>query len=170
MGEGAGLWRIGENLPWTAPWTGEAVFGLAPSPIFPGLRELTQKDAQGEGEPQLVGMHLGRQRRAILNHLCQVCGEPTTRGDRFLFPSVTGTFLKVKGRARYATHMPPVHGACAERAMRMCPHLRGAAAKPVAFPMDEGFLSPETSLAGNVGTSPRTGVGKRRRVRVLPCL
>lgn len=119
---------------------------MSPSPVFPGLRELTQKEAQGEGEPQLVGMHLGRQRRAILNHLCQVCGQPTDRGDRFLFPAVTGTFIKVKGRSHYATHMPPVHGACAERAMRMCPHLRGQAAKPTSFPHDEGFLSPQTDV------------------------
>ena len=75
---------------------------------------------------------------------------------------MTGTFLKVAGHHRYATHMPPTHGACAERAARLCPHLRTAFAKPVAFPRDAGFLAPETSLPDSLahlaGTLPAGGV------------
>ena len=108
--------------------------------------ELVQREAQGEGTPQFRGMNLMRQRRAITDHLCQVCGEATAATDRWLFPAVTGAFIKAKGGTRYATHMPPVHAACAERAGRLCPHLRAAQATPVAFPHDPGFLAPETSL------------------------
>jgi hypothetical protein len=143
---GATPWRIGENLPWTAPWTLEAEFRLAPSAAFPGLRELIQREAQGEGEPQFQGMNLMRQRRAIVGHLCQVCGEPTPPDDRWLFPTVTGAVVKAPGGPRYATHMPPTHAACAERARRLCPHLRATLAEPVAFPRDAGRLAPETSL------------------------
>ena len=144
-------WRIGENLPWTAPWTAEAAFRLEPSTAFPGLRELIQREASGEGEPQFQGMNLMRQRRGVVGHLCQVCGEPTPSDDRWLFPTVTGAFVKAGGGARYATHMPPTHAACAERARRLCPHLRASLAEPVAFPRDAGRLAPETSLPDSLG-------------------
>jgi hypothetical protein len=144
-------WRIGENLPWTAPWSAEAAFRLAPSTAFPGLSELIQREAQGEGEPQFQGMNLMRQRRGIVGHLCQVCGEATAPSDRWLFPTVTGAFIKVGAGTRYATHMPPTHAACAERARRLCPHLRATLAEPVAFPHDAGRLAPETSLPASLG-------------------
>lgn len=139
-------WRIGETLPWAAPWSGEAVFDLAPSPQFPGLLDLVQREAPGEGEAQLTGMNLMRQRRGVVQFLCHVCGRPTPPDDRFLFPVVTGTFLKARGRTHYVSHMPPTHGACAARAQRLCPHLRAALAQPVAFPRDVGVLAPETGL------------------------
>jgi hypothetical protein len=144
------LWRIGENLPWTAPWSAEAAFHLEPSAAFPGLRELIQREAPGEGEPQFQGMNLMRQRRAIVGHLCQVCGEATSPDDRWLFPTVTGAFIKAPGGARFATHMPPTHDACAQRARRLCPHLRATLAAPVAFPPDPGRLAPETSLPASL--------------------
>ena len=139
-------WRIGDNLPWTAPWSGEGKFRLTPSAVFPGLRELIQLEAPGEGAPQFQGMNLMRQRRGVNAHLCQVCGLATTPSDRWLFPTVTGAFIKVKVGLRYATHMPPTHAEYARRAARLCPHLRAALAEPVAFPRDIGFLAPETSL------------------------
>ncbi len=91
-----------------------------------------------------------RQRRAMVGHLCQVCGEATTTADRWLFPTVTGAFIKAPRGARYATHMPPTHAACATRARRLCPHLRGALAEPAAFPRDPGILAPETSLPSSL--------------------
>ena len=143
-------WRVGENLPWTAPWSGEAQFRLEYSTAFPGLRELIQREAPGEGEPQFQGMNLMRQRRGIVGHLCQVCGEATPPDDRWLFPTVTGAFIKAGGGTRYATHMPPTHAACAERARRLCPHLRATLAEPIAFPRDAGRLAPETSLPASL--------------------
>ena len=91
-------------------------------------------------------MNLMRQRRGVNVRLCQVCGGATTPGDRWLFPTVTGAFIKGKGGTRYASHMPPTHAECAERAARLCPHLRLSMAQPVAFPRDGGVLAPETSL------------------------
>jgi hypothetical protein len=158
----ATIWRIGENLPWTASWTAEAAFRLEPSTAFPGLRELIQREAPGEGEPQFQGMNLMRQRRGIVGHLCQVCGEATPPDDRWLFPTVTGAFIKTGAGARYATHMPPTHAACAERARRLCPHLRATLAEPLAFPRDVGRLAPETSLPASLshlaGRLPDGGV------------
>ncbi len=143
----ASVWRIGENLPWTAPWTGERRFWLQPSEGFPGLTEIVQATAPGEGEPMLSGMNVMRQRLGVTRLLCHVCGKPTPKSDRYLFPTATGTFLPMaNGEQRYVSHLPPTHAACAERAMRLCPHLRTRYARPVRFPTDEGRIRPETSL------------------------
>lgn len=140
------LWRVGENIPWVVPWSEENEFGLRPSPIFEGLLEFTQSERQGLGRPLPSGMNVMRQRRGVLEFRCHVCGEVTPAGDRYLFPVVTGTFLKLPGGTRYASHLPPTHAECAERAQRLCPHLRSRYAQPVAFPHDKGFVTPERSI------------------------
>ena len=163
-------WRIGDNLPWTAPWSGEAKFRLAPSQMFPGMRELIQFEDPGNGVPQFQGMNLMRQRRGVNAHLCQVCGQATSVADRWLFPAVTGAFIRVKVGVRYATHMPPTHGKCAERAAKLCPQLRASAAEPVLAPREAGFLAPETSLPAGLGAPRRPASAQGRRVFLFPCL
>jgi len=41
-------WRIGENVPWSVSWTGEAGFSLRPSRDFPGLTDLVQRRHPGQ--------------------------------------------------------------------------------------------------------------------------
>jgi hypothetical protein len=131
----ATTWRIGENVPWTAAWTSEGRYDLAPSEHFPGRIELIQISSPGEGTPVFDGMHVMRQRAGVVSRLCQVCGQPTPKHDRYIFPTVTGIFQPYKnGQLRYASHMPPTHLACATKAQRMCPHLRITLAKPVRWP------------------------------------
>jgi hypothetical protein len=137
MTEDAGQtpWRIGENVPWVAAWTGEADFDIARSIDFPGRMELVQASRPGVGQPVLDGMHVMRQREGVTGHLCHVCGTPTPRRDRWLFPVVTGIFMPFRdGTERYASHLPPVHLACARRAQVLCPHLRTRYAQPVRYP------------------------------------
>jgi hypothetical protein len=139
-------WRIGETVPWVAPWTGEGEFELAPSSNFPGRMELVQISCPGAGVPVLDGMHVMRQREGLVRHLCHVCGRPTPRHDRWLFPTVTGHFTPMKdGSLRYASHLPPTHLACARRAQLLCPHLRAAAAQPLRFPDKPGEIACETN-------------------------
>lgn len=139
-------WRIGENVPWVVPWSEEDEFSFRPSVIFPGLLELTQVERQGVGRPTPSGMNIMRQRQGVIELRCHVCGELTQPGDRFLFPVVTGAFVKIPGGTRYASHVPPTHGKCAEQAQMQCPHLRSRYARPVAFPREKGFVSPERSV------------------------
>lgn len=127
------------------PWSDEGAFAFRESATFPGLLELTQTERQGVGQPMPRGMNIMRQRRGVIEFRCHVCGEVTPAEDRYLFPVVTGGFLKVRGAARYVSHLPPTHGSCAERAQRLCPHLRSHYANPIAFPHDKGFVSPERS-------------------------
>jgi hypothetical protein len=138
--------RIGEDIPWVAPWSGESEFDLQPSASFPGKIELVQASSPGVGAPVLDGMHVMRQREGLVRHLCHVCGRPTPRRDRWLFPTVTGHFTPFKdGSERYASHLPPVHLACARRAQLLCPHLKSQGAKPVRFPDKGGEIVCETN-------------------------
>jgi hypothetical protein len=142
----ASAWRIGETVPWVAPWSSEADFDIAPSASFPGRVELIQISSPGVGAPVLDGMHVMRQREGLIGHLCQVCGRPTPRHDRWLFPTVTGHFTPMKdGSLRYASHLPPVHLACARNALQLCPHLRLASARPTRFPDKPGEIACETN-------------------------
>ena len=141
----AQTWRIGRTVPWVAPWSGEAEFWLGDSVEFPGKVELVQETRPGVGAPVLDGMHVLRQRRGVLEHLCHVCGRPTTANDRYLFPVPTGLFVALDdGARRYASHMPPCHLACARLAQEACPHLKSTYAQPVAWPRDGGEMACET--------------------------
>ncbi|MFD9815673.1 hypothetical protein [Streptomyces sp. NPDC059080] len=81
-------------------------------------------EAPGEGRPRFRVVHPVRQRRALLEGLCQVCGGPagrTGRGVLFLLPRSAG---RAPGWPEGAYGMkPPVCGGCAAVAVRHCPHL-----------------------------------------------
>ena len=116
-------------------------FRLEPSAVFPGQAEVVQLEAPGEGKPVLDGMHLLRQRRGVLQNLCHVCGRPTPRHDRYIFPISTGGFtVLADGSERYATQVPPVHLACARRAQAACPHLRRRYDQATRFPDKPGVV------------------------------
>jgi hypothetical protein len=148
MDEAAPRWRIGQTVPWVVPWTGEMEFSLAPSTSFPGRTEVVQISRPGVGEPVMGAMHVGRQRLGVTEHLCHVCGRPTTRDDRWLFPVVSGTFFQVPGASepQYASHLPAIHGACARLAQGACPHLTLTGARPAPFPRGASEILCETSV------------------------
>jgi ferredoxin len=137
-------WRIGDNVPWVVPWTGEGEFKLKQSTAFPDRFEVTQTEAQGQGAPVMGGMHLERQRAGVERWLCHVCGQPTPRFDRWMFPTVGGTMVRVgNNEVRYANNLPPLHRACAEHAARACPHLSRSRARAVSFPEEPGEVQAE---------------------------
>jgi hypothetical protein len=141
MGGAPGPWRVGESVPWSVAWSGEKAFRLQPSTIFPGMIEVSQVERPGEGVPIFRGVHVDRQRRAMANNLCHVCGEPTPAHDRWIFPVASGGMVTLAdGTERYGSHVPPLHAACARRAQHQCPNLKAAMARPVACPADEGRL------------------------------
>ncbi len=140
-------WIIGENVPWSSAWTVEIEFHVVPSRDFPGMLDLIQKEAQGEGEPLFAAMHLMRQRRAMMQHLCHVCGKRTPPDDRWLFPLQSGGMVPMgDGTQLYGGNVPPVHLKCALNAKVLCPHLRKSQGRPVRFPKDEGRLLPRTDV------------------------
>ncbi|MFI2210506.1 hypothetical protein [Streptomyces sp. NPDC020141] len=79
----------------------------------------------GKGQPDFGAVHALRQRLAMANSLCQVCGSPADRDERGI--------LWLLGEASDApgswpqgleTAHPPVCRPCATLATRACPHLR----------------------------------------------
>lgn len=134
-----GHWVIGRNVPWVAPWSGEFEFTLAASIWFPGQPEVVQKQAPGVGHPVLDGMHVIRQREGVVRHLCHLCGRPTPRHDRWLFPQSSGALVTLQdGRERFVSHVPPLHLDCARIAAEACPHLRRVVEEPLRFPAKDG--------------------------------
>ncbi|GAA2463024.1 hypothetical protein [Streptomyces lavendulocolor] len=88
-----------------------------------GVLWVRQAIAPGIGSPQLAGVHSLRQRQAADHMLCQVCGRPTfgRPDERHLY------VVRSDGRPIQEgekTTAPPVHEACARRAVQHCPHLR----------------------------------------------
>jgi hypothetical protein len=102
-------------------------------------------------------VHVTRQRLGMAAHLCHVCGRPTPRRDRYLFPVQSGGFVKLAdGAVRYGGNVPPVHLACASKAQRLCPHLSGTPGPPVPFPRDEGRLVQRTDVVPGMEALAKT--------------
>ncbi|RKN45988.1 hypothetical protein D7294_05105 [Streptomyces hoynatensis] len=121
-------------------------------------------DGPGSGRPDFRAMHPARQRRAMLERLCQVCGHPADRnGKGWLFalrrpgpdeegPGWPEGLLCTK---------PPVCEPCAHLAARLCPHLGEPAfvrvRKPRVWGVFGGFLTPGPGgrlVAGEDGDLP----------------
>lgn len=108
--------------------------------------------APGVGKPDFRVMHPGRQRRAMLHRLCQVCGGPashTSRGWLFLTQRPESTELSAAWPEGALSAKPPVCESCAHLAVRYCPHLTDPVLlrvrKPRVWGVFGGFLMPTGS-------------------------
>jgi hypothetical protein len=81
--------------------------------------------ASGVGEPNFSMVHPHRQRRAMRQLLCQVCGGPADRNEQGILWLLGKSERDWPGAE--ATGQPPVCLRCAGVAGRACPHLRGNA-------------------------------------------
>ncbi|MGI9168642.1 MAG: hypothetical protein ACR2FH_00500 [Caulobacteraceae bacterium] len=140
-------WRIGESVPWSVAWSGETAFALRPSRDFPGMTEVGQVERPGVGEPLFAAVHVDRHRRGMVGHLCHVCGRPTARHDRWMFPVASGGFVTLHdGTLGYGCNVPPLHRACARLAAARCPHLTRLAEAPTPCPAEAGRLIYRTDV------------------------
>jgi hypothetical protein len=135
-------------VPWSVSWTGEQSFSLQPSRDFPGMTEVDQTQAPGVGEPHFAAIHFTRQRRGMVDLLCHVCGKPTARLDRYIFPAASGGMVTLQdGSQQYGLNVPPMHRACSIRAKNACPHLAKVNEPPLRCTSDDGRLIPRTDVA-----------------------
>jgi len=135
------------EAPWSVAWSGEQAFRLQPSRDFPGMVELDQKQAPGEGQPIFAMMHVARQRRAVIDHLCHVCGRSTPKHDRWIFPVASGGLVTLHdGTQQYGCNVPPIHKACTHRAGLECPHLSKLQESPLRVVGDEGRVIHRTDI------------------------
>jgi len=119
--------------------------------------ELDQRQAPGQGQPLFAAVHVTRQRRGIVDLLCHVCGKPTPRRDRHLFPVASGGFVTLHdGTQGYGCNVPPVHLACAKRALRECPHLSHLVERPLRCGSDEGRVIHRTDVTPGMEALAKT--------------
>lgn len=139
--------ELRRDAPWSAAWSSEQSFRIAPSVDFPGMLELDQKQALGTGEPLFAAMNATRLRRGVIDLLCHVCGKPTVRQDRYIFPVASGGLVTLQdGTQQYGCNLPPMHRACAVRASHACPHLAKVREPPLRCSRDEGRLIYRTDV------------------------
>lgn len=134
-------WIIGETVPWAVSWSGEQKYRLTPSPYRPGALQVDQLERPGDGRPVFTINHAVRNRRGLVELLCQVCGRPTEPGDRWIFPRQTGSMITLHDGGRgFGLNIPPLHGDCARKAATLCPHLTRQEAEPWPAAGDPGRL------------------------------
>jgi ferredoxin len=113
--------------------------------------EIDQRQAPGAGEPLFSAVHVTRQRRGMVDLLCHVCGRPTAAPDRYIFPTASGGMVTLHdGAQQYGCNVPPMHLACARRALAACPHLSKVHEPPLRCTRDEGRLIHRTDVVAGM--------------------
>jgi hypothetical protein len=113
--------------------------------------DVVQAENPGVGTPKFAALHINRHRQGMAKHVCHVCGRPTVKGNRYIFPVQSGGFVTMPDESlRYAGNVPPVHLACAKRAQSLCPHLSYSFSLPVAYPSEESRLMPRTDVVAGM--------------------
>ncbi|WP_421738403.1 hypothetical protein [Caulobacter sp.] len=134
--------KPGVDVPWMTSWSEEEGLGVRPCPSIGGRLAVCQVERPGFGRPQYSMNHFRRQREAVIQMRCPMCGEPTPDGDRWtqIAHRKPAAALRAKGLGGYlppalpddqiiidAGSIPPLHEACARHSMEHCPHLRAQA-------------------------------------------
>lgn len=117
------LTHNGTIVPWTTPWTGEDGAPWVEREHYTGgAHALCQKDTPGEGKPIFGAAHYQRQRKAIIQGRCDVCGRAIRPGQArvLLHPG-----NQLKGTAEVGHVMAPSHRECARLAAQVCPWIVG---------------------------------------------
>jgi len=109
------------EVPWTTSWSGEERFEIRPCRWVQGKIALWQPHLPGEGRPKFSQPHSVRQRRAIAQRLCDLCGEPL--GEDMVSLSFESARV-VQGRRMALVVEPLSHRRCAARSAMQCPHLK----------------------------------------------
>lgn len=141
---------IGVDVPWVVSWSGEPMTSIGPCPSVDGAVAVHQAEAPGRGEPQFNRNHLFRQRRAVREMLCPMCGQLTPTGDRWTqtghwttagdirrrnLGSLVNQGFADDRRLLDVGTIPPMHRACAERVRELCPPMKAYSQQElIAFP------------------------------------
>lgn len=141
--------------PWNASWTGEDRYEVRNCRWAGGKPALWSPHAPGEGKPIFAKPHMVRQRRSVAEYLCTVCGEKTQTRDRWWF----GLGNPLPGWA-LATTEAPVHRACADLALKVCPHLRNLGHGPLRWFPPDAVVS---AIIGGAATDRDFGVNLNGR-------
>ncbi len=146
------------KVPWNAAWSAEERYEIRPCRWASGRRALWMPHLPGQGRPIFAKPHMVRQRRSIAEMRCTVCGEKTPPTDRRWFK------LGHMQEGWFMTTEAPVHRACADFALTVCPHLRGRGHDLEPMPAGYSILS---AVIGGLAVEADYGFKIRPEERVI---
>jgi hypothetical protein len=113
----------GVPVPFTASWSSEERFFVAPCRWADRRPAICQPSSPGEGKPLFGKPHAVRQRQAIADGLCDLCARPLATRTK-----VSLSHAKVYGHGAEGPAIlqvePLLDRACAAISLRHCPSLR----------------------------------------------
>lgn len=118
-----GVARFGATaVPWTVGWTGEESFFIDHCP-FSNRPAICQTVAPGVGKPTFGKPHSQRQRQAIAECRCDLCGKSLTLATKVSLSHARPVGHGANGLAILQVE-PLLHRLCAAESMRWCPSLK----------------------------------------------
>ncbi|WP_126975593.1 hypothetical protein [Frigidibacter oleivorans] len=144
-------------VPWIVSWSGEEEFEVRPCRYAGGLA-IWQPQRQGDGVPRFAKPHAVRQRKAMAEMRCSLCGERTGPEDRWWFALGEG---RMDLRHGLMTEEPPLHRACATIAAAHCPNLRAKGWPASPMPMPQDLLR---QIVGGLALLQDFGIADRGRI------
>lgn len=111
------------EVPWTVSWSGEDRFSLERCRWAEGRIAICQNEAPGQGKPQFAKPHMGRQRQAMVELRCDLCGRHLAAATKVSLSSPRLTIVSGHGAIPLQVE-PLLHRGCARRALDLCPELR----------------------------------------------
>ena len=110
-------------VPRTTAWSGENQFFVAPCRWANGALAVCQNEAPGVGKPTFTKPHSQRQRQAIAEALCDLCGQSLRNRIKV---SLSHANIRTNGALGPAILQvePMLHRSCAATSIRYCPSLR----------------------------------------------
>ena len=111
------------SVPWTVGWTGEESFFVAPCRFAGGRLAICQAEAPGVGKPTFGKPHCQRQRQAIAEGLCDLCGKSLKVATKVSLSHARPVGHGAKGLAILQVE-PLLHKECAAISMQFCPSLK----------------------------------------------
>ncbi|WP_129141507.1 hypothetical protein [Modicisalibacter coralii] len=109
--------------PWTVLWSGEANDDwLAPCRHANGAMAIHSISRPCDGKPLFGKTHPNRQRQAMAQCLCDICGKPLATRTKVSMSQLRT--IEVGGRAVSAQVEPLCCKPCAAASLSACPHLR----------------------------------------------
>lgn len=143
--------QIGRDVPWITAWSSET----EPAPQWRpcehgGETALWRPETPGVGQPMFKILHEVRQRRAVSQLLCQVCGKRTPSHDRWLFAK-GGWQPDPDGPGQiWCTDDAPVHRACGNLVRERCPFIRNGGVGLFRFPRAYATLPARSPANGRM--------------------
>lgn len=120
----ANITRFGATaVPFTVSWTAEEkqFVGFCP---FAQRRALCMPDHPGIGKPQFGKPHSNRQRQAIAQGLCDLCGKSLRLRTKVSLSHARSRSNAAAGGTGILQVEPLLHRECALESMRFCPSLK----------------------------------------------